>query len=191
MKFQMEFQDNGYSYDIFMRTGAEITLKNKKISRLPLLAMFTTIAFTIFMIESAIPPIVPIPGIKLGLSNIITLVLIAGACWQDAFIVLMMRILLGSIFAGQMMSFFYSLAGGLLCLLAMTLMHRLLGSKLLWFTSIIGALCHNIGQIGVAALVLGSGYVFYYFPFLLVSGVITGLFTGLCAQFLLPRLPKF
>ena len=91
MKFQMEFQQNGYSYDIFMRTGAEITLKNKKISRLPLLAMFTTIALTIFMIESAIPPIVPIPGIKLGLSNIITLVpigrcLLAGClhCSHDA-----------------------------------------------------------------------------------------------------------
>ena len=72
----------------------------------------------------------------------------------------------------------------------MAILHHFLGKKLLWFTSIIGALAHNTGQIIVAALVLGSGYVFFYYPYLIVSGIITGLFTGLAALYLQPRLPK-
>ncbi|HIQ98883.1 MAG TPA: Gx transporter family protein [Candidatus Scybalocola faecavium] len=162
----------------------------KSVKKLTTLALFSTIALTIFLLESLIPPLVPIPGIKLGLANIVTLILLANGTWRDALVVLMARILLGSIFAGQMMSFFYSLAGGLACLLVMAILHHFLGKKLLWFTSIIGALAHNTGQIIVAALVLGSGYVFFYYPYLIVSGIITGLFTGLAALYLQPRLPK-
>ena len=162
----------------------------KSPRKMTLLALFTTIALTIFILESAIPPLVPIPGIKLGLANIVTLILIVNGTWRDALCVLLMRIVLGSIFAGQMMSFFYSLAGGLLCLLIMALLHRFLGEKLLWFTSIFGAIAHNMGQIMVAMIVLGSAYVLYYVPFLVLSAIITGLFTGLCAQFLHGRLPK-
>ena len=141
----------------------------KSIKKLTVLALFTTIALTIFIIESAIPPLVPIPGVKLGLANIITLLLLVKSSWKDALIVLIMRIILGSIFAGQMMSFFYSLAGGLLCLLVMAIIHKILGIKLVWFTSIVGAIGHNIGQILVAMLVLGSGYVLYYLPYLIIS----------------------
>lgn len=162
----------------------------KSVKKLTTLALFTTIALTIFILESALPPIVPIPGVKLGLANIVTLILLVNGTWAEALLVLLMRILLGSIFAGQMMSFFYSLAGGLLCLAVMALLHRLLGEKLLWFTSIMGAVAHNIGQIIVAMAVLGSAYVLYYLPFLLLSGIITGIFTGLCAGYLHRRLPK-
>lgn len=152
--------------------------------------MFTTAALTIFLLESMIPPLLPIPGIKLGLANIITLILLVNGTWKDALTVLIVRILLGSIFAGQMMSFLYSLTGGLACLFVMALLHRFLGAKLLWFTSIMGAIAHNTGQIVTAAIILGSGYVFYYYPYLIISGIITGLFTGLAAFYLYPRLPK-
>lgn len=162
----------------------------KSVKKLTNLALFSTIALTIFLLESLIPPLVPIPGIKLGLANIVTLILLANATWRDALIVLLVRIILGSIFAGQMMSFFYSLAGGLACLLVMAILHHFLGSRLLWFTSIMGALAHNTGQIAVAAIVLGSGYVLFYYPYLIISGIITGLFTGLAAWYVHPRLPK-
>lgn len=162
----------------------------KSVKKLTTLALFTTIALTIFILESAIPPLVPIPGVKLGLANIITLLLLVKSNWKDAFIVLIMRIILGSIFAGQMMSFFYSLAGGLLCLLVMTLIHKFLGQKLIWFTSIMGAIGHNVGQIIIAMIVLGSSYVLYYLPYLMISAIITGLFTGLCVHVLHPRLNK-
>ena len=73
----------------------------------------------------------------------------------------------------------------------MALLNRALGEKLIWFTSILGAIAHNTGQIIVAMAVLGSAYVLYYLPFLLLSGIITGLFTGLCAHYLHRRLPRF
>ena len=162
----------------------------KSVKKLTTLALFTTIALTIFLLESMIPPLAPIPGVRVGLANIVTLILLVNGTWKDALVVLIMRILLGSIFAGQMMSFFYSLAGGLACLLIMALFHHFLGAKLLWFTSILGAIAHNTGQIAVAAAVLSSGYVFYYYPYLILSGILTGLFTGLAAFYLTPRLPK-
>lgn len=162
----------------------------KSVKKMTTLALFTTIALTIFLLESFIPPLVPIPGIKLGLANIVTLILLVRASWKDALFVLIARILLGSIFAGQMMSLLYSLAGGLICLLVMAVIHHILGKRMLWFTSILGAIAHNTGQITVAAAVLGSGYVFYYYPYLILSGVITGLFTGLAAYYVYPRLPE-
>lgn len=154
------------------------------IKRLTILALLTTIALTIFVLESAVPPLVPIPGVKLGLANIVTLFLIVKASSKDALIVLVTRILLAAIFAGQMLSFSYSLAGGLLCFGALCLCHRLLGEKQLWFSSMIGAIFHNIGQIAIACFILGH-YVLYYLPVLLISGIVTGVFTGLCCIYVL------
>lgn len=159
-----------------------------------MLALFTTIALIIFVIESAIPAIVPIPGVKLGLANIIPLILILHKMPKEAGIVLFMRIILASIFAGQMMSFIFSIFGGFACLIAMTAVHKIAGSEHIWFTSIIGAIFHNIGQMVAAVLTLQSLNVLYYMPFLLISGIITGLFTGLCAWYFhkhIPNLDKY
>ena len=166
----------------------------KSVKKLTMLALMTTIALVIFVIESAIPPLVPIPGIKLGLANIVTLVLIMNKMPKESAIVLLMRIILASIFAGQMLSFFYSLLGGFFCLGAMLVCQKLIGTKYIWFTSVIGAIFHNIGQLLAALITLQSIYVLYYAPFLLVSGIITGLFTGLCSWFFhkyVPDLRKF
>ena len=94
--------------------------------KITLLAVYTTIALTIFMIESAIPPLVPIPGVKLGLANIVTLFVIKRHGIRDAALVLFMRVVLASIFAGQIVSFTYSIAGGVLCLLVMVLINFIL-----------------------------------------------------------------
>ena len=155
-----------------------------------LLAMYTTIALTIFVVESAIPPLAPIPGIKLGLANVITLWLLIYATWRDALTALLMRIFIPSMVTGQLVSFFYSLCGGLLCFLAMALLYWLLGRRYIVFVSIIGALFHNVGQIGIAMVLLDSLSAAAYLPVLLISGVITGTFTGLCAYFASRRLPR-
>ena len=160
------------------------------IKRMTLLAMYTTIALTIFVVESAIPPLAPIPGIKLGLANVITLWLLIYATWRDALTALLMRILIASMVTGQLVSFSYSLCGGLLCFLAMALLHRLLGRRYIVFISIMGALFHNVGQIGIAMVLLDSLSAAAYLPVLLISGVITGTFTGLCAYFASRRLPR-
>ena len=153
-----------------------------KIKKLTTLAMFTTLALIIFTIESAIPALVPIPGIKLGLANIITLVVLHNYGVKDTLLVLLMRILLATFFFGQALSLLYSLAGGLLCLAAMAVVHKMLQGHFLFLTSIIGAVFHNIGQLTVAYLITEVPGVLAYLPFLMLSAILTGLFTGLCAQ---------
>lgn len=161
-----------------------------KVKRMTILAMYTTIALTIFIVESLLPTLTPIPGIKLGLANIITLWLLIYATPKDAFLVLLMRIFIASIVAGQMMSFAYSLCGGIFCFLAMAAVYRLLGKKYIVFVSIIGAMFHNLGQIVIAIVVLQSLSILTYLPVLTISGIITGTFTGLCTHFASKQLRK-
>ncbi|HKM34832.1 MAG TPA: Gx transporter family protein [Lachnospiraceae bacterium] len=164
------------------------------IKKMTTLAMFTVIALTIFVIESAIPLPVPIPGIKLGLANIITLIVLLNYGPVEALLVLMCRIFLGTMFTGQAMSLLYSLCGGILCLIAMILVNRLLNGHFVFLTSMFGALIHNIGQLAVAYFITATAGVFAYLPFLILSGVLTGLFTGLCAhytqKYLIPHMKK-
>ena len=159
------------------------------VKKLTLLALYTTIALTIFVVESAIPTLLPIPGVKLGLANVITLWLLMHTDWKDTLMVLLMRILLASIFAGQMVSFSYSLCGGLLCFAVMTIAIRLLGKRAIVLISILGALFHNLGQILIAIVILQSLSILTYQPILAISAVVTGTFTGLCAHFAAKKLP--
>ena len=151
-------------------------MRTKKIT---ILGLLTTIALTIFIIESALPPLAPIPGIKLGLANIVTLFILLRFEISDAVLVLLIRIILASVFAGQIVSFIYSISGGILCLLVMALINKLLNRKYIFLTSILGAIAHNAGQIIVAYFVLKMSGIFVYVPFLMISGVVTGLFTGI------------
>lgn len=153
-----------------------------RTKRLTELALLATIALTIFTIELRIPNPFPIPGIKLGLANIITVYALYHYRAGEVLVVLLTRILLGALFAGSMMSLFYSLAGGMLCLAGMLLLRHVIPEQGIWFASVIGAILHNAGQIAVAVLVTGTVGVVAYFPILLVSGCLAGLFTGLCAQ---------
>lgn len=154
-----------------------------KTKHLTVLAMYTTVALTIFVAESAIPPLLPIPGVKLGLANIVTLWILLCSNWKDALCVLVLRILLGNIFAGQFLSFAYSLSGGLLCLAAMALIHHFLGKNQIVITSIVGAVFHNIGQLLMAFFILQSFSIVSYLPVLFISGIAAGTFTGLCAKY--------
>lgn len=153
------------------------------IKKLTTLAMFTVIALTIFVIENAIPLPIPIPGIKLGLANIITLIVLLNLGPVEALLVLLCRILLATMFAGQAMSLLYSLFGGILCLISMITINRFLSGHYVFLTSVFGALFHNIGQLAAAYFITGTLGVFAYLPFLIISGVLTGLFTGLCAHY--------
>lgn len=159
--------------------------------RITMLGLLTTIALTIFMIESALPALAPIPGIKLGLANIVTLFILLRFQVRDAVLVLFIRIILASVFAGQMVSFLYSICGGVLCLAVMALVNRLLDKKFIFLTSVFGAIVHNIGQVLAAYFVIGMSGVFVYVPFLLLSGVVTGLFTGVICYYADRYIPRF
>ena len=154
-------------------------------------ALLTAIALTIFMVEAQIPPLVPIPGVKLGLANIVTVFALFTYGRRDALLILVVRVFLGSVFSGQIMTLLYSMSGGLLCFAVTVLLQKILTDKQLWVAGVIGAVFHNIGQIIVAIVVTGTPGIVVYLPVLLVSGIVTGLFTGLCAQFLYGKLKHF
>ena len=149
--------------------------------RITRLALLTAIALTIFMAEAQIPVPIPIPGVKLGLANIVTVYAVFALGPGDALLILVTRVFLGAVFSGQMMTLFYSLGGGLL-------LSRLLTWRQIWLCSPISAVFHNLGQLLVAAALLGSWTVLAYLPYLVVAGAASGLFTGLCAQLLVGRL---
>ena len=153
------------------------------------LALFTTIALAVYYAESLLPPIIPIPGIKLGLANIITLILIKKSTLKDAFLVLFMRILIAGFLFGQAMSLLYSLTGGILSLVSMYLVYKLLQGHFTFLTGIFGALFHNLGQVLVAMLLVYSTAPLAYLPFFVLSSMITGTFTGLCAHYASKKLP--
>lgn len=157
--------------------------------QLSLMALLTAVALAIHVVEAQIPAPVPIPGVKLGLANIITVYAVFMLGPGPALMILVARILLGSLFSG-VMSLFYSLAGGLLCFAVMLLMRCVLSKKQIWIASIVGAVFHNIGQILVAIVVTGTPAIVSYLPVLLLSGIVAGLFTGLAAQYLIHRLEK-
>ena len=157
----------------------------KRLTRMALLA---ALALIIFVLEAQLPPPVPIPGVKLGLANIITVYAMFRLGPRDSLLILLTRILLGNLFAGSVMALLFSLGGGLLCWLAMLLLRPLLSQKQIWVASVLGAMAHNLGQMAVTVAVYRTAQLFVYLPVLLLSGLLTGLFTGLSAQFLLGRL---
>jgi len=148
----------------------------------------TAIALTIFVAEAQLPPLL-LPGMKLGLANIVTVWAMFALGPADTLYILLSRILLGAMFAG-LSTFFYSLSGGLACYLLMLLLHRFLTRRQLWVCGALGAVAHNLGQMAAAIVISRTLQLIVYLPVLLAVGVITGAFTGLAAQFLLERLER-
>ncbi len=153
--------------------------------RLARLALLSAVALILFTVEAQLPPVVPIPGVKLGLANIVTVYAVFRYGPRDALMILLVRVFLGSVFAGAMMAFLFSLCGGLLCWLAMIPLRRILTEQQIWVCGVIGAVVHNIGQMAVCVAVYQTSAVLVYLPVLMLSGIVTGLFTGFAAQFLL------
>ena len=161
-----------------------------KTRKLTLMALLTAIALTIFVIENQIPAPVPIPGVKLGLANIITLITMKLLGKKEAGAVLLVRILMGAMFAGSPSTLLFSAAGGLLAYLVMCMTVDHFGENQLWIVSALAGLAHNAGQLLACVLVVRTPGVFAYAPILAASGVITGVFTGFAAQYLLKALKK-
>lgn len=157
--------------------------------RLTELSLLTAAALILYVVELRLPNPIPIPGAKLGLANIITVCAAYRYRAKEVLLLVLVRIVLGSVFGGTMMTFLYSLAGSILCLAGILGLRRIVPARQLWIVSILGAVLHNAGQMAVAVLVAGRGML-VYFPFLLVTGCIAGAFTGLCAALVLARLPK-
>ena len=157
------------------------------VKKLTTLALLSAIALTIFMVEAQIPAPVPLPGVKLGLSNIITVFTVFAIGPLEAVAVLAVRIFLGAVFAGNFSSILYSAAGGLSAILVTIGLRRILGQKQLWIAGCLGAIAHSVGQMIAAMLITGTPAIAIYLPAMIVCSIVTGTFTGLCAQILVNR----
>ena len=157
-------------------------MKTRKIAYL---GMLMALALVLSYVESLIPFAVGIPGVKLGLTNIVIMLYIASP--METFLLCVFRAVLSGFMFGNAFSIIYSLAG---CILSFIVMYLLKKSDKFSSVSIslVGGVCHNIGQIIVAAIVLSTYSVVYYIPVLLVAGCITGLVIGIVASQVLLRI---
>ena len=158
-----------------------------KVRKLTLMALLTAIALTIFMIEAQIPALVPIPGIKLGLANIVTVFAVFVLGPGEAAAILFCRIFLGAVFAGNFSTILYSGAGGLCAILTTIGLRKMLTMQQLWVAGALGAVAHSLGQMAAAIAITGTPALITYLPVMTVCSIITGIFTGLCAQFVCNR----
>lgn len=161
-----------------------------KIKQIALLGLCASIALVLAYIEALLPPIVAaVPGIKLGLPNIILIFLLYRCGVKQAAVVSLVRILLLLWIFGNAMSFYYSLAGATLSLAAMALLKRADFLSTVG-VSVAGAVLHNVGQILVAMLLLNTAELGYYLIVLAVTGTVAGVFIGLCGALLIRRIPQ-
>lgn len=160
------------------------------VKRLARLSVLTAVALIIFVIELQIPNPFPIPGIKLGLANIITVYAVYHFRAYEVCLMVGVRLLLGSLFSGNVTALIYSASGAALCLLGMLLLKRIIDEKHIWLASVFGAVLHNTGQIIAAIAVTQTVGLAAYYPFLIVSGCLAGAFTGVLAQLVMPRLDR-
>ncbi len=153
-------------------------MKTKKVAYL---GVFLALALILSYVESLIPFYFGIPGVKLGLTNLVVVVMLYCTGTKEAFGISMMRIVLAGFLFGNMFSILYSLAGGILSFLIMYLLKKI-GKLNVVSVSVAGGISHNIGQLVVAAVVVETYNIFYYMPVLMIAGVLTGFLIGILGQ---------
>jgi len=153
-------------------------------------AMFLALALILSYVESLIPFFFGVPGMKLGLPNLVIVMILYCMGTKEAYMISIVRVLLSGFLFGNLFSIGYSLAGAMLSLTIMMLLKRT-GKLKVITVSAIGGICHNIGQLIVASLVVESYNIFYYMPVLLIAGLITGIIIGVISQEMILRLGRF
>ena len=161
-----------------------MTIGTKKLTALALTISF---AMILSYIESRIPAFVAVPGIKIGLANIAVIFALYKFGIRESLIVSIIRIILVALLFGSTVSMLYSLAGGILSLIALILLKNLTPLNEISI-SVCGGVLHNIGQIGMACILLGTNVILYYLPFLLFSGIIAGIVVGIGAALMIKRI---
>ena len=159
-------------------------METRKIARMGLLV---ALAMILSYVESLIPAFVAVPGVKVGLANIVVIFALYTRGPVEALTVSLLRVILSSFLFGSVLSLLYSLSGALLSLGGMIVMKKLkIFSTLV--VSVTGGVLHNVGQILVACLVLETDVLLYYLPVLILSGVVTGAVIGIIGSLVIKRL---
>lgn len=158
--------------------------------KIAMLGLCTAVALVLAYIESMLPPVFhAVPGIKIGLPNIIIIFILYRYGLKEAAVVSLVRMVAVSFMFGNLMALIYSFAGGFLSMLVMVLLKK---SKLLSVVgvSVAGGVFHNVGQILMAMLFLGTTELGYYLIVLTVTGILSGIFVGLCGAIIVKRIPN-
>ena len=140
-------------------------------------------------VESLIPPLVAVPGVKIGLANIVTVFLLYTLGWRAAGCVSLIRVLLSALLFGNVQSLIFALSGAALSFIVMVVVKKLLPFGKVG-VSVLGAVAHNAGQVAAAVIVMETAALAYYFIPLVISGTVAGVFVGILAAILTIRLEK-
>lgn len=163
-------------------------MDSKKVARLSILI---SVAIILSIIENYLPLPFIVPGAKIGLANIVTMVGIISIGYKDTFVIMIIRIIIGSIFGGGPSGMIYSLSGGLLSFITMVFIKEIFNEKVSAVgISVTGAVFHNIGQVLVASFILNNMLIFSYLPMLTVVGTFSGIFVGMSTNYFLSHLNK-
>lgn len=162
---------------------------NKSVRRLSLLSLLMALALVLGWLESLVPLPIPVPGIKLGLSNVVLLFSLYTLRRRDALLLLIAKVTLSCLLFSGFPAFAYATTGGLFSLGGMIVLKGRKGFSVVG-VSVVGAVLHNVGQILAAVVLLGTSQLIYLLSVLLVAGVVTGLLTGLAASLILRALER-
>ncbi len=162
-----------------------------KTTKMVFIALIVAQALVLHVLEGMIPVPIGVPGAKLGLANIFTIISLYILGFKSTILVVVLRVALSTMFGGSLSSFLFSLSGGLLSLIAMTLVKNILKDKVsIIGVSGAGAVSHNIGQLLVASFIVGNLRVLLYLPVLTFIGIGTGIFIGVAANFIIGHMSK-
>ena len=158
--------------------------------KLTLIGLLASVALILSFIETLLPPLYSFaPGVKIGLPNVIILFALYRLSLREAALVSAVRLILSALLFGSAVSFTYSLAGAALSLTVMWAVKKF-GLFSTWSVSILGAVCHNLAQVAVAAVLMNTKELFLYLPVLAISGILTGIAVGLVSALLISKLKK-
>lgn len=161
-------------------------MKTRQITELGLLL---TVSLILAYLESLLPVIIAVPGVKLGLANVVTMLVLYYSGGKRAFFFMILRVVLTGILFSGISGIIYSFAGGICCIGIMCIAKRCSFFSIMG-VSMAGAVAHNFGQILIAWIIMENARILYYFPILCVSGVITGIIVGFVSASLLRQINK-
>ena len=157
--------------------------------KIALCGVLIALAMILSYLESLVPIHMAVPGVKLGLANLVTIIALQKLDLKSTVVISVGRIILSNVLFGNMAVLLYSLAGAACSILIMTALKKCRVFGLVGI-SVAGAVFHNLGQILVAAFLISNLKIFIYFPVLIISGVVSGAVIGILAYIILKKLPK-
>ena len=164
-------------------------MKNNQTKRLTTLAMMATFALILSYVESRIPALVAIPGVKVGLANIVVIFVLYKLGLKEAITISAIGVFIVAMLFGSPVSMVYSLAGAVLSLGLMILFKSIKGLSTIG-VSVIGGIAHNAGQIIVACIIMDTAQISFYLPILAISGTVAGILVGIAGNLLLSKIKK-